>query len=89
MKLISFIYFFLSECFKIPGFQRLNFYNVKFQRLASAADQVDDRQQDDGSKQRDQHGRKGDRIIDRPDIEDRADEEASQECADDAYHDIE
>jgi hypothetical protein len=88
MKFISFIYIFLSEYFKPIDFHQLIF-SVQFQRLASAADQVDDRQQDDGSKQRDQHGRNGDRIIDCPDIEDRADEEASQECADDAYHDIE
>lgn len=37
-------------------------------RLSSAADQPDDRKQDDGSKQRDQQGWDRDCVIDCPDI---------------------
>jgi hypothetical protein len=56
--------------------------------VTPSSKEIDDRQQDDGTKQRDQHGRQGDHIIDRPDLEDGAEEEASQKCAQDSHNDI-
>ena len=50
---------------------------------ASAAEHVDDRQQDDGSKQRYQRGGQSNRIIDRPNVEERAQEVTGQKSADD------
>ena len=58
-------------------------------RLAAPSlKEINDCQENDGSKQRDQHGRNGERIIDGPDVKDRAKEVASQECAQDGHNDI-
>ena len=51
-------------------------------------DQVDDRKQDDGTQQGYQHGWNSDRIVDRPDVKDGAEEVTSQECAQDRHNDV-
>ena len=56
--------------------------------MPSSTEEVDDRKQYDGAEQSDQHGRNGDRIIDRPDMEKRAEEVAGQECSYNGYNDI-
>ena len=55
---------------------------------ATSLEKVKDCQQDDRSKQRDEHGRNSERIIDRPDVKDGAKEVASQECAEDGHNNI-
>ena len=52
------------------------------------ANQADNRQQDDGSQQRDEHGWNCDRIVDRTNLEDRAQEVASNESTNNSHHDI-
>src|SRR5512140_1418182 len=54
----------------------------------ASAEEVDDRQQNDGSDQGDQHGRQCDCLVDRPNMEDGAEEVAAQECAQHGHHDI-
>jgi hypothetical protein len=49
--------------------------------LYSAADEMDQRDHDDGAQQCHQHGGKVDRIVDGPDVKDGADEVAGQEGA--------
>jgi len=49
-------------------------------------EQAQDRQQDDGSQQGNQHGRNGERIVDRSNLEDGAEEVTSQECAEDGHN---
>jgi hypothetical protein len=71
----------------------LSVYSSKWQgmgsgRATSPSEQVDDRKQDDGSKQRDQHGRNGDGIIDRPNVKDGAEEVACNKSAHDSHDDI-
>ena len=53
-----------------------------------SSEEVDDRQQDNGSKQRDQHGWNGDGLIDRSDLEDGAEEVTRQEGAHNGHNDI-
>jgi hypothetical protein len=50
---------------------------------------IDDRQQDDGTQQCDQHGGNGEGTIDGPDVKDGAEEVASQERADNCDNDVE
>ena len=49
---------------------------------------MDDREQDDGTQQRDQHGWNGDRIVDGPDLKDGAEKVTRQECAYDGHDDV-
>jgi hypothetical protein len=50
--------------------------------------EVEDCQQDDRSKQCDQHGRNGKGVVDSPYVKDGAQEVASQECACNGYNNI-
>src|SRR5487761_2595567 len=56
--------------------------------MTPSLEEVDDRQQDDGSEQRDQHGWNGESIIDRSDVKDGAEEVTSDERAYDGDNDI-
>jgi hypothetical protein len=63
--------------------------DVKLSDLAATSlEKVEKCQQDDRSKQRDQHGRNGKRIIDCPDVKNGAKEVIRQECAKDGYNNI-
>jgi hypothetical protein len=71
----------------------LSIYSSKWQemgsdRATSSSKEVYDRKQDDGSKQSDQHGRNGDRFIDRPDVKDGAEKVTSQESANNSHDNI-
>jgi hypothetical protein len=57
--------------------------------LYLSTNDFDDPQQNDRADQCDQHGRKGDGIIDRPNTQERADEITSKERADNTDYDIE
>jgi len=63
-------------------------WEVKYSGAASA-EKVDNRQQDNGAKQRDQHGRDRDGIIDRSDFEYWAEEIACNKGADNRHNDVE
>ena len=60
----------------------------KLTGLSSVGEQVDDRQQNNGTQQCHQHGWNGDRIVDRPDVKDGAEEVTCQECAYDGHNDV-
>lgn len=55
---------------------------------STSPEEIDDKQQDDGSRKRQQHGRDGDGQVDRPIMEDGAEEVTSQECAQDGHKDV-
>src|SRR5262245_38740881 len=57
---------------------------------AAAPDQVDDREQDDSAEERDQQSAQAEiPLIDRPGPEQRGEQPAAQQGADDADHDVE
>lgn len=57
-------------------------------RLTSPTEKAKDCQQYDRAKQGHQNGRDRDGIIDRPNLEDRAEKVTSQICADNGHNDI-
>ncbi len=56
--------------------------------LSSAAEKIDNRQQDDSTQQCHQHGWNGNGIVDRPTFEDGAEKVASQECPQNGHKDV-
>jgi hypothetical protein len=55
---------------------------------STSTEEIDDKQQDDGSRKRQQHGLYGDGRVDRPNLEDGAEKVTGQECAQDAHNDV-
>jgi len=55
---------------------------------STSPEEIDDKQQDDGSRKRQKHGRDGDGRVDRPNTDDGAKEVTGQECEQDGHNDV-